>query len=207
MEDLKVLQEMEWNGIKYDLEKSIRLGEGLKAEETEITNRLSQLVTAPFDINWNSGDHLSAILYGGTVTYVVKEPLGVYKTGAKAGQPRYRNLPTEHTFQRLVEPLKGSELAKEGYWSTAEDVLKELHPTGIAKEIIESIQKQTKINKLRTTYYEGIPKRFEEFGWDDGCVHGQLNQCVARTGRLSSSNPNLQNNDKNVKECFISRYE
>lgn len=207
MEDLKVLVEMEWNGLKYDLEKSKALGKKLEAEEAEITTNLNRLAMAPIAVNWNSGDHLSAVLYGGKIPIVEKEYIGVYKTGAKAGLPKYRNVGSHVEFQRLVEPLEGSELAKEGFWSTSEDTLKELKASGIAKEIIENIQHQSKINKLRTTYYEGIPKKFEEFGWDEGIMHGSLNQCVARTGRLSSSSPNLQNMDPNVKECIITRYE
>ncbi len=37
-------------------------------------------------------------------------------------------------------------------------------------------------------------------------IYGQLNQCVARTGRLSSSKPNLQNFDGEIKDLFGSRY-
>lgn len=206
MQDLLVITEMEWNGLKYNVENSLHHAERLLDEETEIINRLNALVNSPVVLNWDSPDQLSAVLYGGKIVHVVKEPVGLYKTGAKIGQVRYRNVPTEITLPRLVEPLEGSELAKPGYWSTAESVLKELKPKGVAKELIELIQKQTKINKLRTTYFEGIPKKFEYFGWEDGIMHGQLNQCVARTGRLSSSNPNLQNMDPAVKVCVESRY-
>ena len=42
--------------------------------------------------------------------------------------------------------------------------------------------------------------------WETNVLHGQLNQCVARTGRLSSSKPNLQNFDGEIKQLFGSRY-
>ena len=164
------------------------------------------MVASPIQLNWNSGDHISAALYGGKVNYETKEYIGVYKTGAKAGLPKYRTVTSFVELPRLVEPLEGSQLAKDGYWSTAENVLKELKPKGKAKEIIKLLQTQSKINKLRTTYFEGIPKKFEYFGWEDGIMHPQINQCVARTGRLSSSNPNEQNMDPKVKECIVSRY-
>ena len=58
-----------------------------------------------------------------------------------------------------------------------------------------------------TTYYQGLPKLITEMNWEYGKIHGQLNQCVARTGRLSSSKPNLQNFDSEIKNLFGSRYE
>jgi len=207
MQDLLVLTEMEWNGLKYDTALSIEKAKELASEETEITTDLDRLVASPIQLNWNSGDHISAALYGGKVNYETKEYIGVYKTGVRVGQPKYRNVPSQIELPRLVQPLEGSALAKEGYWSTAENVLKELKPKGVAKEIINHLQTQSKINKLRTTYFEGIPKKFEYFGWEDGIMHPQINQCVARTGRLSSSNPNEQNMDPKVKECIVSRYE
>src|SRR3990167_6648416 len=42
--------------------------------------------------------------------------------------------------------------------------------------------------------------------WPENELHGQLNQCVAITGRLSASQPNQQNVEKDVKEIFITRY-
>ena len=42
--------------------------------------------------------------------------------------------------------------------------------------------------------------------WKHGIIYGQLNQCVARTGRLSSSKPNLQNFDGEIKGLFTTRY-
>jgi len=46
----------------------------------------------------------------------------------------------------------------------------------------------------------------EEQNWKRNMIYGQLNQCVARTGRLSSSKPNLQNFDGEIKTLFYSRY-
>lgn len=85
-------------------------------------------------------------------------------------------------------------------------MLKGLKAKGKAKQIIDASLRLSELSKLRGTYYEGIPNKFEEYGWEDNLVHGQLNQCVAVTGRLSSSNPNLQNNPSESKECFVSRY-
>jgi DNA polymerase I-like protein with 3'-5' exonuclease and polymerase domains len=46
----------------------------------------------------------------------------------------------------------------------------------------------------------------EEMEWGD-YVHGSYNQVVARTGRLSSNKPNMQNNPEVVDRMFISRFE
>lgn len=207
-QDLLVLADMEYNGMKYDLKKSALLAQSSKEAENEIIECLNRLVTgAPFPINWASNDHLSAILYGGNIKYVVKEHVGLFKTGSRAGMDKFRNADHSYVFPRLVNPSDDSKLAKEGFWSTAEDVLKELKAGGLAKDIIDQVLKLSQLQKLRGTYLEGIPKRFEEYGWEEELVHGQINQCVTITGRTSSSKPNLQNIPPESKECFISRYD
>ena len=45
----------------------------------------------------------------------------------------------------------------------------------------------------------------ETKGWD-GSIHGQFNQVVARTGRLSSSAPNMQNTPPELDKLLVSRY-
>ena len=86
--------------------------------------------------------------------------------------------------------------------STAVDVLEKLryqHP------IIESILKQRKYQKLYSTYAQGLIKYIES----DGKIHTTYNQCLATTGRLSSSDPNLQNisvrdeEGKNIRKAFV----
>ncbi len=75
---------------------------------------------------------------------------------------------------------------KTGY-STAEDVLEELsekHP--LPSEII----KYRKLNKLVTTYIEPLPELVDK---SDGRIHTRFNITGTATGRLSSSDPNLQN--------------
>ncbi len=73
-----------------------------------------------------------------------------------------------------------------GQVSTSHDVLVELAETyEIARHIID----YRELDKLRATYADALPKMIAS----DGRVHGALNQTVAATGRLSSTEPNLQN--------------
>jgi DNA polymerase I len=89
-----------------------------------------------------------------------------------------------------------------GQVSTSRDVLDELAQTyEIAKLIID----YREIDKLKSTYADALPKMVDE----DGRVHGCLSQTVAATGRLSSTDPNLQNIPirtelgQKIREAFI----
>ena len=73
-----------------------------------------------------------------------------------------------------------------GQISTSHDVLVDLAATyDIAQHIID----YRELDKLRATYADALPKMIAA----DGRIHGALNQTVAATGRLSSTEPNLQN--------------
>jgi DNA polymerase-1 len=204
--DLLMLEEMEWNGMKYDVELSLERAAELRKEESELLSQLNELAGHEW-INWESPDQISSILYGGKVVKSERIPNGVFKTGEKSGQPRYRILDTIYEFPRLVEPLEGTELKKEGQFKTDEPTLSQLKTEGKASLLVERILKLARIQKLTGTYYDGLPEKFATFNWEDSTIHQQLNQCVAVTGRLSCTNPNLQNPDKQVKECFITRYD
>ena len=107
----------------------------------------------------------------------------------------------------MIEPLKGSELAKEGYYSTNEDVLRSLKANAKGKKIIDALLERRGLEKLRGTYYDGIPNLLAEHDWQDSIVHGAFNQCVTITGRLSGTKPNQQNLPGDCKRFCISRYE
>jgi len=87
-------------------------------------------------------------------------------------------------FEKLG--LKTSTKTKTGY-STDASVLESLindHP------IVSKILEYRHMAKLKSTYVDSFPKQVLE---RDNRLHGEFNQTVASTGRLSSSNPNLQN--------------
>ena len=203
-QDLLVTEEMEWNGLKFDIELSKQLGDKCLEDIREIDAKLQKVYDNPH-INWNSGDHLSAVLYGGKFRYPGKETV---KRVLKSGKETFhsRNVTLEETLPTLVEPLKGTNLKKEGYFETNEGVLKSLRAYGKAKEIISLVLERAKIEKKVGTYYHGFPKLYVEKDWSDNILHGQLNHCVAKTGRLSSSAPNQQNLDEGIKQCLISRF-
>lgn len=203
--DLLVLQEMEFNGLTFNEGKCIENATLLEKEIEVIDDSLNESVGVS-GFNFGSGDQLSSYLYGGVVNFPRKEIVGVYKTGERKGEDKYGWVDYYHTFPELVKPLKGSELKKEGFYSTDEQTLKSLKGSREAKKVIDLILNRSTLEKRRGTYFAGFPKLREEHGWRVNFLHGQLNQCVARTGRLSSSKPNLQNIDGQIKDLFYSRY-
>lgn len=90
--------------------------------------------------------------------------------------------------------------------STSIDVLEEL---ASCHEIVPLIIRYRKVAKLLSTYIEGFKNLLEE----DNVVHTVFNQTLTATGRLSSSEPNLQNipvrteEGKHLRSLFISRFE
>lgn len=203
-QDLLVLQEMEYNGFKYNLEESKRLGDDLIKRSKDIDKELrSYFPMVP--VNWNSPRHISACLYGGIIKDIVKEP---YEFKYKDGRTKIKEKNVERVYNlpRLIEPLEGTKLAEGEYWSTAEDILRELDVPKKARKILDLLMELSIIDTKVSRYYHGIPAKYEEMGWQGGIIHGQLNQCVAKTGRLSSSAPNMQNMDGEAKVCFISRF-
>lgn len=204
-QDLLVLQDMEYNGIVFNVEKANEKADELLSEISKIHSSLTRY-TGGAPINFNSNDHISCLLYGGTIEVDDRVPVGIFKTGKKVGETRYKVLTRTFEFKRLVDPLEGSELAKEGYWSTSEPTLRSLKPSKEVKELIEQLLTLAGLEKLRSTYMIGYPKLIESMNWEPNTIHGTFNQCVAITGRLSSSKPNLQNADKETKLYMESRY-
>lgn len=204
-QDLLVLQEMEFNGLIYNEEKSEELANELNQQIRQIDQALFEHHQCS-EFNPNSVDHLSAFLYGGSIRLRRKEPCGYFKSGSRKGEPKDRWVDYEVVFEKLVKPLKGTELAKEGLYSTDEPTLRSLKGSGKAMEIIELLLKRAELDKRVSTYYLGLLKLREKLNWPKGKIHGQLNQCVARTGRLSSSKPNMQNFDGEIKDLFLSRF-
>jgi DNA polymerase I-like protein with 3'-5' exonuclease and polymerase domains len=208
-EDLKGLQEMEYIGFKYNKEKSLALAKEHRAMIDQIESEL-QGYENNREINFNSPDQLSAYLYGGTVTKTLTRTVtSIIQSGPNKGKERtIQKVIGEETtiFNGFFDPIPGTELKKENLYSTSEDVLKKLKaPTKLQRLIISSLLKWAELEKLCGTYYEGLPKRMDTMNWID-TIHGEYNQVVVRTGRLSSSKPNMQNNPPEADALFESRY-
>ena len=204
-QDLLVLQDMEYNGLQYEYDKSLILGNELDEQISKLNKKLHDYHTYD-SFNPNSGEHLSAFLYGGYVKERFQRPIGHYKTGVHAGEVKYKWEERLKEFPRRVTPIEGTELKKEGFYSTNEDTLRKLKGNKEAKEILETLLTRATLEKRKTTYYHGLVKLIDEMNWTKGIIHGQLNQCVAKTCRLSSSKPNLQNFDGEIKSLFTTRY-
>lgn len=199
-QDLSILREMEFNGLAFNEALCMQRAQELDEQISNLNNELSS--TYPdIPINFNSNDHLSAFLYGGTIVETVKEVSGFYKTGKRAGEVKYTNKDIEHTLPRLYTPLKGSEMAKEGNYAVDEATLRKLKGKA---HTVSKLLELAKLEKLNGTYYKGLIELRKKMGWEPGILHGQFNQCVAATGRLSSSKPNVQNFASDLQDIFVS---
>lgn len=81
--------------------------------------------------------------------------------------------------------LPGGRKTKIGY-STAADVLEKLAPE---HPVVAKILEYRQYTKLKSTYADGLANYIQ----DDGRIHGKFNQTITATGRISSTEPNLQN--------------
>ena len=162
---VRVLAEMEINGVRIDTEalcrSSAELGERLASIEQEIY----ELAGTSFNIS--SARQVGEIL-----------------------------------FERLKIDEKARK-TKTGQYSTTEEVLEKLryrHP------IVDKILTYRGLRKLLSTYIDALPELINPA---TGKIHTSFNQTVTATGRLSSSNPNLQNipirdeEGREIRRAFI----
>ena len=103
-----------------------------------------------------------------------------------------------------------AELASAGGFKTDKITLTEHLRTTTdpdVKKFLESLIRLSAIDTYRASFIEGIKKGIKS----DGLLHANFNQCITSTGRLSSSNPNLQNMPKGrlfpVRKAFVSRFK
>lgn len=97
--------------------------------------------------------------------------------------------------------LPGGKKTKTGY-STAADILEKLAPD---HQIISHILEYRTLAKLKSTYADGLSACIKE----DGRIHSTFNQTITATGRISSTEPNLQNIPMRmelgrlIRKCFV----
>ncbi len=160
---VEVLVEMEYNGIRIDIDYLKLLSRDLDQKINELTKKIFDIVGQVF--NLNSPKQLSYVL-----------------------------------FEKLkLKPVKKT---KTGF-STDEKVLEELEDQ---HEVVKCLLEYRTLYKLKTTYVDELPRMVVSH---TGRIHTSFNQTVTATGRLSSSNPNLQNIPireeigRNIRKAFI----
>lgn len=206
MQDLAVLHDMEYNGLKINVKKSLEKGDKILERIEEIHDVFRKLSGYEW-FNLASRDHVSALLYGGVVEIDGKEDyVFTYKDGRTTLKTRNTRVPI--VFKGLFRPLEKSELAKAGFYSTDESTLvkvRECHTDNL--HVIDLLLECAKLAKLVGTYYHGFPKKLEYYNWQEDMIHTSFNQSVSASGRLSSTNPNVQNIVGEYKEIVISRFK
>jgi len=105
----------------------------------------------------------------------------------------------------------------DNYWINSEPYLKDVKKFYIAVDndqkgnelAVEFLTKKRRLNALNT-YLDSFVVGIQRWTRDDNLLHAGFNQTVTSTGRLSSSNPNFQNQPKNskfpVRKCVVSRF-
>lgn len=219
-EDLKVLAAIEQAGLLFDSENAAQALAKYKLDVIQIEEQL-QGYLPPIQhgtFNWDSGDHLSCLLYGGTLEFdwCTSEP-AVYKSGEKKGQEYVKHawFTEEVVFAGYYKPLEGTETkktkdnaaAKTRYYQTDVPTLSSLKGGGVkGKQLLSHLNLRSEKQKV-VEMLESIFKQFADKQWENNIVHGTYNQNVAITGRLSSTAPNMQNQPPEVEQFFISRYD
>ena len=159
---VKVLGEMQFNGMMVEKEKLEEFGKNLKERLDTIKKDIYNLAEEEFNIN--STQQLGKILF---------EKL------------------------KLTQPKKN----KRGYATDVETLekIKNEHP------IVEKILEYRSLTKLNSTYVEGM---IPYINTKDSRIHAIFNQTITATGRISCTEPNLQNipshegEGKNIKKAF-----
>lgn len=134
---------------------------------------------------WNpaSNTDLSVFLYGGIKKWDERVPNGVYKTGIKAGQTKYKIEKSACLCRDTFPNLSSVDEA-----AIRQCLVYASHPSGW-KDFLEKLIEYKDINKNLNTYFEG----YMNHATVDGFIKPKYNHGLTPTGRLTCSGPNLQN--------------
>ncbi|NML65667.1 DNA polymerase I [Hymenobacter sp. RP-2-7] len=180
--------------------KSLGLLELLNEVENPLVPVLADVEFAGVRIDSEAMGEYSAELQG----YVQDLETQIFKEAGEEfniGSPKQLG---EVLFDKMQVGRGTIKKTKTGQYATGEEVLSQLagdYP--IAGLILEYRQ----LSKLRSTYVEALP----QLVCQDGRVHTSFNQAVTATGRLSSTNPNLQNipirteKGREIRKAFVPR--
>ena len=203
MEALHATTEMQFNGLHIDRERLDEYTVEVVSNYVEVRLDLEEISKGYLE-DINSPKQWSQFFFGGTKKVKVKEEVGVYKNGNTKYKMMEKTLKIEPFIRYVPDPEKVS--AKTGQVSVDDAVLNDmLKHTFDAKAIaiINGLLKYRELSKQLSTYVQGLSKHIiGDF------IHGKLNHTATVTGRLSSTNPNLQNISNNpIKQIFTSRFK
>ena len=162
---VRVLAEMEMNGVLIDINSLKETSELFTKRLADLEHRIYELADEEFNIA--SPKQVGDILFG--------------------------------KLQIIEKPKK----TKTGQYVTNEETLQSLRAK---HEIVEKILEHRGLKKLVGTYVDALPKLINP---RTGHIHTSFNQTITATGRLSSSDPNLQNipirgeDGKEIRKAFI----
>jgi hypothetical protein len=219
--DTITLATAERSGYLFDtttcVENCVVYEKQLAEIEAELSNYLPKEIPPECTFNWASGDHLSALIYGGSIIFEwrTEEP-ATYKSGPNKGQEYLKGKWHEAVveFTPRFIPVKNTMVKKckdvlyEGtlFYQVDDPTLKQLKTRRKDdKRLLELLDMSAKKGKVLEMFKQFL-NLFNKYGWENNLVHGQYNQTIARTGRLSSKEPNMQNTPPEIDELLVSRY-
>ena len=202
---LHATTEMMFNGLHIDTSKFADYTVEVANKFVECKLDLEEmcaLLKGVEDIN--SPKQWSQFFFGGTKKIKVKEEVGTYKNGNTKYKQVDKELVIKPHIKYTPDPDKVSE--KTGQVSVDDSVLTNMldhtHDSKTVK-LIKKLLEYRELSKQLSTYVKGLGNH--TIG---NFIHGKLNHTATVTGRLSSTNPNLQNISNNpIKQIFTSRYE
>ncbi len=162
---VRVLADMEWEGVRIDVPELQRMSVSLSARVAQLEKQVYELAGTTFNIG--SPMQVGEVLFG------------------KMG----------------IDP--SAKRTKRGAWSTTEEILEKY---AAEQPIVKLILDIRGLKKLLATYVDALPALINP---RTGKIHSTFNQTVTATGRISSTNPNLQNipirtdDGREIRRAFI----
>lgn len=194
MDALRATTEMNRNGMRVDWGYVTAQRIAYQKILEEAREYAEQLAPG---VDTASPKQLSLYFFGGEEKYKEKVQDGLYKNG----NPRFKTVEKVRKVEGKYPPT--GELGKGGYYSTDDSVLKEL-AFNRADQLASTLLTIREASKIKETYYDGL----HGLRFPDDNIYPNLNHCATKTGRLSATNPNLQNQTDagDVKRAYVSRY-
>ena len=188
---------MSCTGIYVDLKKCEKLFREYSLKHLEYLKKAVEILSSVWvdprlpEFNVNSPKHKSAVLFGGKIKAKekVSKLIGYYKNG----NPRYKKEDDFVIIKGLgVSTLLTRQGEVEGVYSTDGKVLKSIYADKSTPEKVKEYCRlqdlSMKYNKAANTYCKAFIERSV-----DGKLYPHFNNTITPTGRLSSSEPNMQN--------------